>query len=890
MAGRSFASLLADQPAAAGTVTPEQLNLTQLEQQHGLPSGLLSAVMQQESGGRVRAVSPAGAQGPFQFMPGTAQQYGIDPFDPQQSAQGAARMYADLSKKYGGDLPKMLAGYNWGQGNVDRKGLENAPEETRNYINSIMGRLQAAAIEPVQEAPARQALAQAQGRSFAGLLADQPSAPAQPAAPAAEPGFLERTRELGRRIDAGLPLEEGGPQPQQAGAAGTYGQRFFRGMTAPIRGLEQMASYLIPDPIERAMTGAAGMGEKTFSQVLSDEEAQQQEMLRNQGFSGFDWAGMAGNIVSPPNIALAGARLPAAVAAKLPAAAQWGARLAVPAAAEAVVQPVYRKDGGEMTAAEFAGEKAQQAGLGAAAGMVGGAVAKGLTAAAGKAAGILSGKVQPEAEELMRLGREWNVPLTAANIDEPRRSFMRRAQQMIERVPVGLDAQQQRQAAVQAATGYADQALESMRKIPYTNLADVQKIAESGGKRAKEAQAVLRLVEEAGEDWKKIVRASGNLKGLRMKLSSDKLYDELSQAMGRMKQVQPVRLTDTLNRLISTEDKLLRGNRSLVNQLQRYQMRLDSEDFVPTWDNLRDLRTALNNEVESLTKPGVKEPPGFVDAYRSMIDAITADLDTFAKRHPNTEVRDLWKRADAFYKKNVAPFKERELASTLRDVDTDHIYARFVANDDAVHQLRMWKALDEKGRAAVRYGMIEEQVAKAYNQSLNTIDPVKLASSLQRMSNASSTYFKGQSKQQLDGFIKLFGHLRHMTEPEGGQFGYTIGYGGGLAALFGLTGTPGAVGGIGTAIGLKQLLTTERGLKILFAANLAKQGSKRMTELADEAVKLATEASAEVAGAQAGRQAPNVLEGAERAGAVFGGQAAGRAVGGEPEDQRRQQR
>ena len=117
------------------------LNLPALEKQYGLPQGLLSSVMGAESGGNPDALSPAGAIGLFQFMPSTAQQYGIDPTDPLQAAHGAARMFGDLSQKYNGDVPSMLAGYNWGQGNVDRHGLDNAPPETQNYIQKVMAGL-----------------------------------------------------------------------------------------------------------------------------------------------------------------------------------------------------------------------------------------------------------------------------------------------------------------------------------------------------------------------------------------------------------------------------------------------------------------------------------------------------------------------------------------------------------------------------------------------------------------------------------------------------------------------------------------------------------------------------------------------------------------------------
>ncbi|WP_062469197.1 lytic transglycosylase domain-containing protein [Variovorax boronicumulans] len=126
-----------------------------LESQYGLPAGLLDSVWSAESGRGRNMRSPKGAEGHFQFMPATAQQYGVaDPSDLGQSAAGAARMYADLLKQYGGDLPRALAGYNWGQGNMARKGFEAAPAETRNYIAKVtnaMGQPQARA--PQQDAP-----------------------------------------------------------------------------------------------------------------------------------------------------------------------------------------------------------------------------------------------------------------------------------------------------------------------------------------------------------------------------------------------------------------------------------------------------------------------------------------------------------------------------------------------------------------------------------------------------------------------------------------------------------------------------------------------------------------------------------------------------------------
>ncbi|HHH3882910.1 TPA: lytic transglycosylase domain-containing protein [Klebsiella quasipneumoniae subsp. similipneumoniae] len=112
-----------------------------LEGKYGLPAGLLSSVAATESGGDPFAVSPKGAKGPFQFMDGTARDLGLkgmDVYDPHKSADAAARYLRYLLDASGGDLEKALASYNWGLGNVQKKGMDNLPPETRNYVPKVM--------------------------------------------------------------------------------------------------------------------------------------------------------------------------------------------------------------------------------------------------------------------------------------------------------------------------------------------------------------------------------------------------------------------------------------------------------------------------------------------------------------------------------------------------------------------------------------------------------------------------------------------------------------------------------------------------------------------------------------------------------------------------------
>ncbi|EMH4649271.1 lytic transglycosylase domain-containing protein [Klebsiella oxytoca] len=112
-----------------------------LEGKYGLPGGLLSSLSAAESGGDPYAVSPKGAKGPFQFMDGTARDLGLkgmDVYDPHKSADAAARYLRYLLDATGGDLEKALASYNWGLGNVQKKGMDNLPSETRNYVPKVM--------------------------------------------------------------------------------------------------------------------------------------------------------------------------------------------------------------------------------------------------------------------------------------------------------------------------------------------------------------------------------------------------------------------------------------------------------------------------------------------------------------------------------------------------------------------------------------------------------------------------------------------------------------------------------------------------------------------------------------------------------------------------------
>ena len=115
--------------------------ITQSAQQYGVDPALALAVAQKESSMNPAAVSPAGAVGLFQLMPGTAAALGVDPNDPTQNIQGGVRYLAQLLGQYGGDTSLALAAYNAGPGNVTRYGGVPPFPETQNYVSSILSTL-----------------------------------------------------------------------------------------------------------------------------------------------------------------------------------------------------------------------------------------------------------------------------------------------------------------------------------------------------------------------------------------------------------------------------------------------------------------------------------------------------------------------------------------------------------------------------------------------------------------------------------------------------------------------------------------------------------------------------------------------------------------------------
>ena len=105
---------------------------------HGVDPAFVRAVVHAESAFDPNALSNKGAQGLMQLMPATADRFGVsDPFTPAQNIEGGTRYLAWLLKRFNGDMRLAAAGYNSGEGNVDRYGGVPPFEETQRFVERV---------------------------------------------------------------------------------------------------------------------------------------------------------------------------------------------------------------------------------------------------------------------------------------------------------------------------------------------------------------------------------------------------------------------------------------------------------------------------------------------------------------------------------------------------------------------------------------------------------------------------------------------------------------------------------------------------------------------------------------------------------------------------------
>lgn len=136
-----LAPISSEAAGVAGGMPPYQRLIEAVAQRHQLDPELFAALVDTESARRAGAVSEDGARGLAQLMPSTAERFKVvDPHNPEDNLDGAARYFSWLLERFDGDVVRALAAYNAGEGAVDRHDGVPPYQETRRFVANVLRR------------------------------------------------------------------------------------------------------------------------------------------------------------------------------------------------------------------------------------------------------------------------------------------------------------------------------------------------------------------------------------------------------------------------------------------------------------------------------------------------------------------------------------------------------------------------------------------------------------------------------------------------------------------------------------------------------------------------------------------------------------------------------
>ncbi|HHC73676.1 MAG TPA: lytic transglycosylase domain-containing protein [Thiothrix sp.] len=136
VAGKSCATL--DRHNILARAAKYQSTINKYSALYGVDNRFVIAVMTNESCFKPRARSYKGAKGLMQLMPAAAERFGVrDRYHPEQNIRGGVKYLAFLIRRFNGDLPRVIAGYHAGEGNVAKYGGVPPFRSTRNYVRNV---------------------------------------------------------------------------------------------------------------------------------------------------------------------------------------------------------------------------------------------------------------------------------------------------------------------------------------------------------------------------------------------------------------------------------------------------------------------------------------------------------------------------------------------------------------------------------------------------------------------------------------------------------------------------------------------------------------------------------------------------------------------------------
>jgi hypothetical protein len=489
-----------------------------------------------------------------------------------------------------------------------------------------------------------------------------------------------------------------------------------------------------------------------------------------------------------------------------PGASTMPKAIAKDAAIESAIQAAQAAGGGEFDVGDIATTAAFAGG------------GKLLEDAAGAGAKALFGRGDELAESVIKAGDEFNVPVMTSDIYNPKNWASRGARFTGETVPV----------------------------------------IGTGGMRNAQQEAREHAVEQfinlhQGGTYDEIIASIGRNND-RLKRLAGTVYQETSPKLDALSVENGLPLENTVSKLDAVIADLTRPGKvvddSVLSILDDMQTMLTGPD--QTYQLLRDNIGAWQAKIDSID-PAVRAamPSKVKSQLQSILSAARRDRDMFANANLTSKEYAQLKQADSLYGEVAENLKSTKIKNILDKGDvTPEVAAQMLYSNKPSEVKRLYENLTPAGRANTK-SLIIQDIVDALDKRAGGITPTTLVNELRKRSDATSVFFKGADKEQLDGFMRLMEHTRRAQEVAKGAGSQTAERVMPLAAGASLAFDPAILAGYATVGGLSRVIESPRMRGILVKMNGTAPGTpefKRLAELASTIFRAGLQASPEKGG------------------------------------------
>ena len=368
-----------------------------------------------------------------------------------------------------------------------------------------------------------------------------------------------------------------------------------------------------------------------------------------------------------------------------------------------------------------------------------------------------------------------------------------------------------------------------------------------GSRRAQNDEAYaaasrwLADVSGDGDDYAEIVNDSLRNKLDIFRRQASNMYGRVSDKLGEAAgDVPTTSFVNASNAAIAAERaKGTRANAQVIDFLERYR-----DAPHGNFDEMIEFRSDMRKDLENLIRgDGINYSAE--TAIRNAYSAIDQDMESFARLH---EADDLWRKANDFYAEHVVQYKKGKLKALLNESSAANFdrqaawrYLTQASSNNAERARLMWRALDSKGRNAVRMGLLDEAL-EAATPANGPFSPAKYAAYLEKRMPVIEQFFRGGKREELKGLINVMRAVERSGQilenpPTGNRVIPWL-----LGAGTVIEPTAAAVGGTSLG-GMKLMFETKTGRNFLLAAADASPGSEDFDKILEGIETFASRAS-----------------------------------------------